>query len=209
MTTIATARPTSQRAEPDHWVDDAQLAAAAFLARYSVRILDAYRHDLRASSSERPTTRSRCWRRRDPTSTCTAPGWTSAAASTIGPAALDGPRVLPIRSHRRADRVEPGPIRPPPTGPPLPSPRSGPLRAGRVSSSRRSSTTATMRRSPCCSGSTGCGSVVGHARLDQTRRYTLPSASLPVRRTLVRLWAMAGEGRRVHRRQPRTRRLAK
>jgi hypothetical protein len=29
-------------------VDEAQLAAAAFLARYSGRTLDAYRHDLRS-----------------------------------------------------------------------------------------------------------------------------------------------------------------
>ena len=47
MTTLATARPTLQRPEPEFLVDDAQLAAAAFLARYSGRTLDAYRHDLR------------------------------------------------------------------------------------------------------------------------------------------------------------------
>jgi integrase/recombinase XerD len=47
MTTIATARPTIQRPDAEYLVDDAQLAAAAFLARYSGRTLDAYRHDLR------------------------------------------------------------------------------------------------------------------------------------------------------------------
>ena len=47
MTRIATARPTIQRPEAEYLVDDAQLAAAAFLARYSGRTLDAYRHDLR------------------------------------------------------------------------------------------------------------------------------------------------------------------
>ena len=47
MTTLATARPTLQRPEPEFLVDDAQLAAAAFLARYSGRTLDASRHDLR------------------------------------------------------------------------------------------------------------------------------------------------------------------
>jgi integrase/recombinase XerD len=47
MTTIATARPTIQLPEPEYLVDDAQLAGAAFLARYSGRTLDAYRHDLR------------------------------------------------------------------------------------------------------------------------------------------------------------------
>ena len=47
MTTLATACPTLQRPEPEFLVDDAQLAAAAFPARYSGRTLDAYRHDLR------------------------------------------------------------------------------------------------------------------------------------------------------------------
>ena len=47
MTTIATASATIQPPEPDYLVDDAQLAAAAFLARYRGRTLDAYRDDLR------------------------------------------------------------------------------------------------------------------------------------------------------------------
>ena len=47
MTTIATARPTIQRPDAEYLVDDAQLAAAAFLVRYSGWTLDAYRHDLR------------------------------------------------------------------------------------------------------------------------------------------------------------------
>ena len=38
---------TIQRPEPEYLVDDAQLAAAAFLARYSGRTVEAYRHDLR------------------------------------------------------------------------------------------------------------------------------------------------------------------
>ena len=37
---------TIQYREPDHPIDDAELAAAAFLARYSGRTLEAYRHDL-------------------------------------------------------------------------------------------------------------------------------------------------------------------
>ena len=47
LTTLATARPRLQRPEPAFLVDDAQLAAAAFLARDSGRTLDASRHDLR------------------------------------------------------------------------------------------------------------------------------------------------------------------
>jgi integrase/recombinase XerD len=47
MTSIETP-PTDIRLPEDHVIiDDAQLAAAAFLARYSGRTLDAYRHDLR------------------------------------------------------------------------------------------------------------------------------------------------------------------
>lgn len=50
MTTMeATATATTiQLPEADALFDEAQLAAAAFLARYSGRTLDAYRHDLRA-----------------------------------------------------------------------------------------------------------------------------------------------------------------
>ena len=48
MTTIATASATIQPPEPDYLVDDAQLTAAAFLARYRGRTLDAYRDDLRS-----------------------------------------------------------------------------------------------------------------------------------------------------------------
>jgi site-specific recombinase XerD len=47
MTSIDTAATTIQLPDPDFAVDPAQLAAAAFLARYSGRTLDAYRHDLR------------------------------------------------------------------------------------------------------------------------------------------------------------------
>jgi hypothetical protein len=45
MTTIETG--TTDVPDDDFLVDDAQLAAVAFLARYSGRTLDAYRHDLR------------------------------------------------------------------------------------------------------------------------------------------------------------------
>jgi hypothetical protein len=41
MTTIDSGRPTIQRPEPEYVVDDAQLAAAAFLARHSGRTLVA------------------------------------------------------------------------------------------------------------------------------------------------------------------------
>ena len=47
MTTIEARGMTVQPEENDFVVDDAQLAAVAFLSRYSGRTLDAYRHDLR------------------------------------------------------------------------------------------------------------------------------------------------------------------
>jgi integrase/recombinase XerD len=47
MTTIETSARTIQRPEEELIVDEAQLAAVAFLARYSGRTLDAYRDDLR------------------------------------------------------------------------------------------------------------------------------------------------------------------
>jgi hypothetical protein len=47
MITIETSTRTVALASDDFVIDDAQLAAVAFLARYSGRTLDAYRHDLR------------------------------------------------------------------------------------------------------------------------------------------------------------------
>src|ERR1700682_3051584 len=47
MTSIDTTSTMIQTPDRDYAVDPAQLAAAAFLARYSGRTLDAYRHDLR------------------------------------------------------------------------------------------------------------------------------------------------------------------
>jgi len=47
MSTIYSTPTSLQRLDADGAFDEAQLAAAAFLARYSGRTLDAYRHDLR------------------------------------------------------------------------------------------------------------------------------------------------------------------
>ena len=47
MTTIDTTTTTVEPPSDDFVIDDTQLAAVAFLARYSGRTLDAYRHDLR------------------------------------------------------------------------------------------------------------------------------------------------------------------
>ena len=48
MTTLEATTTTIQRPEPEVPSDEAALVAAAFLARYSGRTLDAYRHDLGA-----------------------------------------------------------------------------------------------------------------------------------------------------------------
>jgi site-specific recombinase XerD len=47
MTTLTATITAMELPEPEARFDEAQLAAAAFLARYSGRTLDAYRHDLR------------------------------------------------------------------------------------------------------------------------------------------------------------------
>jgi len=47
MTTIQTSTAAIEVTRDDFVIDDAQLAAVAFLARYSGRTLDAYRHDRR------------------------------------------------------------------------------------------------------------------------------------------------------------------
>jgi hypothetical protein len=51
MTTIETTTTTIDTARDDFVIDEAQLAAVAFLARYSGRTLDAYRLRTLSSSS--------------------------------------------------------------------------------------------------------------------------------------------------------------
>jgi integrase/recombinase XerD len=47
MTTIESAATTIRMSRDEYEVEEAQLAAISFLARYSGRTLEAYRHDLR------------------------------------------------------------------------------------------------------------------------------------------------------------------
>jgi site-specific recombinase XerD len=47
MTTLGTTTTVTELLQPEAGFDEAQLAAVAFLARYSGRTLEAYRHDLR------------------------------------------------------------------------------------------------------------------------------------------------------------------
>lgn len=71
MTTVATNTTDLQPPDEAFAIDDAQLAAVAFLARYSGRTLDAYRHDLRGFFQWPPTTTSRSSRRPGRTLSCT------------------------------------------------------------------------------------------------------------------------------------------
>lgn len=114
MTAIATARPTIHRPEPEHLVDYAQLAAGAFLARYSGGTLKAYRHDLRgffqwaadnAVAVRLPVPEGRLQGRRSVRSMRT--GMTS-SASIVGRLTRRTSPVLcgqtgPLVSHQRVD----------------------------------------------------------------------------------------------------------
>jgi hypothetical protein len=116
MTILDTASTTIQMPDTDYIADTADLAAAAFLARYSGRTLDAYRHDLRRYFK-----------------------WTASVGLAVVEATrphielyprraarlgcfddrsvpVDCVRVLPIRSHRRTRRLEPGSVRAPTSG---------------------------------------------------------------------------------------------
>ena len=85
MTTIYSTPTSLQRLDADSAFDEAQLAAAAFLARYSGRTLDAYRHDLRGFFQWSADVGLTVLAATDPTSSSTR-GWMDdrgLAASTI------------------------------------------------------------------------------------------------------------------------------
>ena len=67
------------------------------------------------------------------------------------PAPVDGVRLLPLRPHRRAHRLEPRPVRPPTAGAPDRRARAGPLASSARSCSPPSASTRRTPRSPCCS----------------------------------------------------------
>ena len=127
MTTIDSAATRLRGWGGDGASDEARLAVAAFLARYSGRTLDAYRHDLRGFfqwSADvglivSATTRTHIELYR---------GWME--GPRLGglddrPATVDRVRLLPVRAHRRAHPVEPRPVRPPTEGAAKRGPRHG------------------------------------------------------------------------------------
>jgi site-specific recombinase XerD len=158
MSTIATARPAIQRPEPDYLVDDAQLAAAAFLARYSGRTLDAYRHDLRGFfqwaadnqlavlAATRPHIELfRTWMEERGLAPSTIDRRLSTVCGFYRFAHIDGRIGSNPAQYVRRPQVRPR----------MPAVWTAPNSA--CSCSPPTSTTATTRPSRCCSGSTGCG----------------------------------------------------
>ena len=127
MTTIYSAATSLQRLDADGAFYEAQLAAAAFLARYSGRTLDAYRHDLRGFfqwsadvgltvlAATRPHIELYRGSMED----------RGLAALDDRPATVDSVWLLPVRAHRRAHPVEPGPVCPPTEGAAKRGPRHG------------------------------------------------------------------------------------
>ena len=139
MTALMPMPTIESSAGQEERIDEAELAAAAFLVRYHGRALDAYRYDLRAFLqwaadeglvilSATPT-RGRALRPRD--------GGLRPCGNHHRPTTFHRLRRLPLRPHRRADCLQPGAVRPPTQGPPQRRPRPRPLRAGVVPFRRR------------------------------------------------------------------------
>jgi hypothetical protein len=160
MSTIATGRPTIQRPGPEYLVDDAHLAAVAFLARYSGRTLEAYRHDLRdffqraadnavaVLEATRPHIEVyRSWMEDRGLAASTIDRRLSTVCGFYRFAHHDGRIGSNPAQYVRRPHVHPTDARG------LDRPSSA------CSCSPPSSTTATTRRSPCSLGSTVCGSA--------------------------------------------------
>ncbi len=75
MTTLETKTTMVELLQQDTPFDEAQLAAAALLARYSGRTLDAYRHDLRMFFQWASDTGPEVLKAAGPTSSSTAARW--------------------------------------------------------------------------------------------------------------------------------------
>lgn len=102
----------------------AELAAVAFLARYSGRTLDAYHHDLRNLSSGPLTTAWRCLKRPAPIWTCIEPRWRIAGWPPSRSTVACRPHAdSPFRPYRRPNRFEPGSVCPSATRAPTGHPK--------------------------------------------------------------------------------------
>ena len=119
MTTLEPITTTLRHPEPEIPLDEAQLAAAAFLARYSARTLDAYRHDLRAFFQWAADNGLVVLEATRPHIELYRAALEAARTRGVDDrsTAVDGVWLLPVRSHRRAHPFEPRPIRPSTQGP--------------------------------------------------------------------------------------------
>jgi hypothetical protein len=155
MTIVESSSPTIQNQEAQLGLDEAQLAALSFLARYSERTLEAYRHDLRGFfqwatdhdigmlAATRPHIELfRAWmeERGLAASTIDRRLRQSAGSTASRTSPAESARTLPsMFAARRSTRA---------THEDSTAPSSV------CSCSPRTSTTATTQRSPCCSAST-------------------------------------------------------
>lgn len=112
MPTLLTADTAICAEDPPWSPDEAQVAAAAFLARYNGRTLEAYRHDLRYYVQWAADHTLRCSTRREPTSRSTALRWNNAGLRRRR--SIGGCRrcaATTASPHRRSHRVQSSPVR--------------------------------------------------------------------------------------------------
>jgi hypothetical protein len=120
MTTLELLSLTAARSTRTDRFDEAQLAVAAFLFRYSGRTLDAYRHDLQVFFQWAADSDWLCSRPHIELYRTTLEA-RRLAASTIDRRLSTVCGFYRVRSHRRPRCLEPGPVRalsqrPPPEG---------------------------------------------------------------------------------------------
>jgi integrase/recombinase XerD len=128
-TTIQSASAALRAPGDEFEFDEAQLAAVSFLARYSGRTLEAYRHDL-CGFFQWATDNGIAVLRASRAHIELFRAWMEdrgLAASTIDRRLSTVCGLLPVRAHRRADPREPRPVRPQAAGPCPRRSRLGPL----------------------------------------------------------------------------------
>jgi hypothetical protein len=189
MSTIETTTTSLQPPEPDYATDEAQLAAAAFLARYSGRTLDAYRHDLHPGSTDAGPPRwfrcaPRSWLPTTPPRS--APGCATAAPGSSwdgSSAARDDPQPRrPRRPRRRPQRHAPARPARRCRSPARRGPQHQPLRTLRCRPPRRRPPTPATAKSvgPGCTGRSCPASVPVTSRpVDVAQRQQRPPLPPP------------------------------
>ena len=110
-------------------LDEAQLAAAAFLTRYGGRTLESYRTDLRQFVQ---WARDDGLRPLDATRSHSDAGEQRPCAFHDRSTAVHRVRLLPVRAHRWTHRIQPCPVRAATTSAPHQSARHGPGRARNI-----------------------------------------------------------------------------